>query len=209
MKKNIFEAYMNKLLDLPLWIKQAIYVKLRENLQKYEHNAFLNNNSEELFSLYEPTLTFSGKMELMNKKVGLDNNIYNFLGMSEKNYSILEIAMNMFLTMEEASKLFVFCVEQNYIEQPISDDMYEIAKIMSGKLNIEDITKNRKEKFLKRINEESKKRVVLDYNSIPDFEMKLDVSQERMSVELDALKQENQKLKRKELHILEFIKNHV
>ncbi len=133
MKKNVFDYYMNKLLELPLWVKQVIYVKLKEDMQKNGCAEFLDKSSDEMFSLYEPILTFEGKNELLQRGVGLDLNIYNFLKLCDKNYSILEISLNMFLTMEEVAKYFMFCVEQKFLEKPISDEIYAMAGFIAGK----------------------------------------------------------------------------
>ena len=133
MKKNIFDLYMNKLLELPLWITQVIYVKLRDDMRHQHCEKFLDANENEIFSLYKPVLTYNGRTELMQKNCGLDANMYSFLNLCNADYSILEIALSMYLTMEEAAKYFIFCVEQKYLERPESDEVYAMAGFISGK----------------------------------------------------------------------------
>ena len=85
-------------------------------------------------SLTVPTLTFRGETELIEKKDGLDVNIYNFLKYSHDGYNVLESALNMFMSIEEISKLYVFCVEQNYIATPDIKGIYPMAEFLAGKI---------------------------------------------------------------------------
>lgn len=133
-KKNIFDLYLEKVLALPLWVKQVIYIKLKEDMKNHNCSDFLDVSSEDMFSLHVPVLTFDGKTELLERNSGLDSNFYNFLNMCDKNYSVLEISLNMFLTMEEVAKYFVFCVEQKYLEIPPSYEAYAMARFIAGKL---------------------------------------------------------------------------
>lgn len=71
MKKNIFDLYMNKLLELPLWIKQVIYVKLKEDIKEHNCEKILETKEDDLFALYKPVLTFNGRTELMQKTADL------------------------------------------------------------------------------------------------------------------------------------------
>ena len=250
MGKNVFELYLKKFMELPLWVKQVFYVKLKEDISRYNCTNFLETSSEDMFSLYVPTLTFNGRTELQDHKNGLDSNIYNFLNLCEKNYSIIEISFNMFLTMEETAKYFMFCMEQNYIEAPESDEIFAMAGFISGKFKTgEYFTKNKlltfeqlqsaleeqqkredagekRLKYLEILNkmgfvsaddhrvifqlqEEAKKRFVLDYNLVPDSERTFQNQEEKNSAEVEALKLENKKLKEKLLQLLKLVKKNV
>ena len=78
-------------------------------------------NCETLFPVYSPTLTFKGETELLDKKCGLDGNIYSFLQCCSLGYSFIEIAVSLFLSVEEAAKYLEFCIEQDFIKQPEND----------------------------------------------------------------------------------------
>lgn len=150
MKKNIFDLYMNKLLELPLWIKQVIYVKLKEDIKEHNCEKILETKEDDLFALYKPVLTFNGRTELMQKNCGLDANMYSFLNLCNADYSILEIALSMYLTMEEAAKYFMFCVEQKYLERPESDQAYAMAGFISGKFKTGEYFMHNKNSALTR-----------------------------------------------------------
>ena len=41
LKKNIFDLFLEKILNVPLWIKQAIYLRLAKEMQEYDCEDFL------------------------------------------------------------------------------------------------------------------------------------------------------------------------
>lgn len=133
MKKNMLSVFLDKLLSFPLWVKQIIFLRLYQDLSKYLSEDFITVNEAELFHLFVPKLTFNGETELYERKSGLDENIYNFLGNIRDGLSLLEISMNNFWTMEEVAKYFIFCLEQNFVKTPESTFVHAMAGFMSGK----------------------------------------------------------------------------
>lgn len=153
LRKNVFDAYLEKVMNFPLWVKQVIYVKLKENLRELNCAEFLDKSPDKMFSLYVPVLTFAGREELLKKKSGLDANIYTFLKLCSVDYSVLDISLSMFLTMEETAKYFVFCVDQNYIEFPASDEIYAMAGFISGKFKTGEYFQRNKTLSMRQVQE--------------------------------------------------------
>jgi len=143
LRKNIFELFLDKVLNVPLWIKQVLYLKLVKEMQHYNCEDFLREKSDDIFSTFVPIMTFKGKTELMERKCGLDNNIYNFLQCCENGYSILEISVNTFLSMEEVAKYYEFCLEQSFVKTPDSQEIHAMAGYISGKFRIGEYFKQR------------------------------------------------------------------
>jgi len=133
MKKNILSQFMDKLLAFPLWVKQVIFILLYEDLEKSLAPEYIITNKDEFYSYYKPTISYKGSCELEEHVLGLDNNIYSFLTGCQEGYSILEIALSKFWTMEEVSKYFVFCIEQDFLKQPIPNNIFAMANFMAGK----------------------------------------------------------------------------
>ena len=163
-------------------------------------NEFLNNCQDNAFIAYVPILTFKGETELSDKKCGLDNNIYNFLQCCADGFSLIEISVNSFLTMEETAKYFVFCVEQNFIKKPESEEIYAMAEYISGKTNIE------KNESVLRLKNEAQKRLILDYNSLPPIKSEYSCDKPKYEDEINRLKEENIKLKQKMNKLLDLVK---
>lgn len=134
MKRNIFKLFLNKFLAYPIWVKQVVYYRLWQNMSENNCANYIINNSDGILSLHIPTLSFQGKQELWDKKGGFDSNLYNFLKYSHDGYTILEIALNMFLSIEEVSKLYLFCLEQGYIEKPERQEITAMAEFIAGKI---------------------------------------------------------------------------
>ncbi len=246
MKKNILDLFLEKALNVPLWVKQVIYLKLSKEMQTLACEDFLRNNPNDTFSTFIPTLTFKGKTELTERKCGLDNNIYNFLQGCANEYSMLEISVNTFLSMEEVAKYYELCLEQNFIKVPDSKEIHAMAGFIAGKFRIGEYFKQKgvisvdqlqqailanrdaqesgnPKKFgeilislgfvteddikaLVILKEEAKKRFILDYNTVPKPETTFTNDNQKYEEEIANLKDENLKLKRKMLQLLELVK---
>ncbi len=133
MAANLLQQFIDKLLVFPLWVKQIIYLHLYEDLKQNLSEDFLQKDLKELMYLYVPVLTFMGKGELTERAAGFDSNIYTFMESVEQGYNIIEIAMNNFWTLEEVTKYFILCEEQNYIKTPDSIQIATMIGFMSGK----------------------------------------------------------------------------
>lgn len=133
MKQNSFSLFLQKVEEFPMWIKQAICLKLSEGIKAEVCEKFLEENSDDIFSLYRPILTFKGKEEIKNHKTGLDLNLYNFLSSCENDLTIMDISLNTFLSMEEVSKYFILCVEQGFVERPENIEIEAMAGFLAGK----------------------------------------------------------------------------
>jgi len=62
--KNLFSQFMDKLLSFPLWIKQVIYLNLYKDLKKYLSDDFVLIKENELFHIFQPTLSKIGTWDL-------------------------------------------------------------------------------------------------------------------------------------------------
>ena len=243
MKKNIFTTFLDKVEDFPVWIKQIICLKLSEGIKAQVCEKFLQENSDEIFSLYVPILTFNGSEEIKKRNTGLDANLYNFLSYCENGASVLEISLNTFLSMEEVAKYFIFCMEQGFVEKPENIEIEAMAGFISGKFRtgeyfakkglitgeqlekaIDESSKSQK-KFAEILvdmgfitqedvsamlafKEESKKRFILDYNAVPKGQTEFCDKEEMYKNEIDELRAENEKLKKKISQLLDIVKNY-
>lgn len=223
-----------------------MYLKLADEMKDKACEEFLRNNKDDIFATFVPTITFKGKTELTERKYGLDNNIYNFLQCCLNEYSMLEISVNTFLSMEEIAKYYELCLEQNFIKKPDSLEIHAMAGYIAGKFRTGEYFKQKgiitvdqlqqailahreaqesgnpkrfgevmvalgfvTEDDLKAIlilKEESKKRFILDYNTVPQTDTTFTNDSQKYEEEIAALKDENIKLKRKMLQLLELVK---
>lgn len=234
---------MNKVFAVPFWVKQVMYLRLAEEMREFACEDFLRSREKnDIFSTFVPTVTYKGKTELIERKCGFDNNTYNFLKCCSENFSMLEISVNTFLSMEEVAKYYQLCLEQNFIKNPNSPEIHAMAGYIAGKFRIGEYFKQKgiidadqlsqvirtyecandkkfgevlvelgfvTENDLKAIlllKEEAKKRFILDHNVMPKSETTFSDDGQKYQDEIKALKDENLKLKRKMLQLLELVK---
>ena len=127
MNRQFLTQFLNKISDFPSWVKEIIYVKLSEEINKDSNLAYY-------FATYKPVLTYKGKCELDFKKSGFDTNIYNILSAADEDSSISDITINTYLSMEEVAGYFLFCVDEGYFEIPDNSQILSIAGFLAGKL---------------------------------------------------------------------------
>lgn len=133
MSKSLFVGFTEKLMSFPLWIKQAIYLSLSNDLNTYLSSEFLDVKEDELFHIYKPTLSELGQNELLTKDSKFDESIYSFLNCCAKGMSLIEIAIENSFTMEEVSKAFTFCKTSGFYSADVPKLVSAIAGFIAGK----------------------------------------------------------------------------
>lgn len=237
VQRNFLKQFLGKISNFPIWIKEIIYVKLSEEIDKDSELSYV-------FATYKPALTYKGKCELDYKKSSFDKNIYNILEHCDNDSSISEIALNTYLSMEEIANYFLFCVDEAYIQIPDNSQILNIAGFLAGKyrtgeyfvqdgvISGEQLDKavdnynrqNENKKFgqwlvdsglvsqkqldiILNIKEEAKKRFILDHNEIPKIKQEYTKNSDEYEKQIEDLKKENKQLKMKLNQLLSMVKN--
>ena len=238
MNRQFLAQFLNKISDFPSWVKEIIYVKLSEEINKDSNLAYT-------FATYKPILTYKGKCELDFKKSSFDTNIYNILSAADNDNSISDITINTYLSMEEVAGYFLFGVHEGYFEIPDNSQILSIAGFLAGKLRtgeyfmnsgtisetelnsaVETYEKNKDNKKFGQslielglitqrqldtillIKEEAKKRFVLDHNEVPEINQEYAKDSDNYQKQIEDLKEENSKLKTKLDQLLTMVKRH-
>lgn len=136
-KRHIFLSFLTKVLEMPLWVKEILYVELKKNVE--ENNILLldekgNIEKESLYQNYLPTLTYVGKKELANHAEGHPENVYKFLEYSQSGANILQTTINNFWTLEETAVVNVICLEKQYVTPPASLVAKTMLVYLSGRI---------------------------------------------------------------------------
>lgn len=142
MAKKFFESFIEKIADFPFWVKEVIYVKLREDFeQAFVSEADLQAPSEESYQIHKPALTFIGEKELADRENAEDPDLYRFLQIVSQECSIAEITLRNFWTLEQTAKFHSLAIEKEYVKQPTSTKIMAIALYLSGKIKLGDYLK--------------------------------------------------------------------
>lgn len=133
LKKNLLNAFIEKLKAFPLWIKQVIYLYLYQDLKEATSDDFIETNEADMINLFVPALSYVGRTELEERAKGFEPNLYTFLECAESEMSLLEVALNHFWTLEETCKQFLAAVDADLIKGPISPKIIAMAGFMAGR----------------------------------------------------------------------------
>lgn len=140
MKKNenkVFEPFLEKVAEMPFWIKEIIYIKIREEFEEaYISEADLRAPLDEAYQAYRPVLTYRGKTELENREKDEDPPIYRFLQQCADGSSLAEITLHNFWTLESTSKIHLYCLQKEYVDKPTSAKISATALYISGRIKI-------------------------------------------------------------------------
>ena len=133
MKKNLLNNFIEKLKAFPLWVKQAIFLYLYQDLKSQISEDFINKEENDMLYLFTPELSYIGKTEMEERAKGFEPNLYNFLECTDEGMSIMEVALNNFWTLEEVCKYFMTAVDADLIKAPIPVKIIAMAGFMSGR----------------------------------------------------------------------------
>lgn len=137
ISKNPFKTLIKEIFGLPVWIKQVIYMELKEQLETSTIKNYLNiTKKEDSLQLYIPKLTYTGKKELEQKTKNHSENLYLFLESVFQNLSMIEIAINNKWNLCECSTYFLEAVNTELVASPSSSVVKGTALYMSGNIRL-------------------------------------------------------------------------
>jgi len=132
-----FKSLLKEIVNLPVWIKQVIYMELKEELENSTYNCCINNISKrDLLQLFIPKLTHKGKSILENKSIEYSENIINLLECAFQNQTIMESAVNNGWNLHDCSKYFLKAVNAELVMPPVSPIVKGTALYMSGEIRL-------------------------------------------------------------------------
>lgn len=135
-KNNVFESFINRIFSFPLWVKEILYLQLKENLEATLVDSDINAQYDDVYQFYIPQISFKGKKEFSDREHSHDINTYKFLEGVSQGLSIIEITLNNFWTLEEISKIFTDCIEREYIAIPSSNIVIVTSFYLSSKIRL-------------------------------------------------------------------------
>lgn len=137
MSQNSLKTFSQKVSELPLWVKQIIYLELKEELELFlTKNTLDLINKENCLQLYIPKLTFIGRKEIETKSKNFPDNIYDFLNFTSQGFNIIEIAVKNNWTLVETSSYFISAINSELLADPDSSCIKGTALYLSGHIRI-------------------------------------------------------------------------
>ena len=115
MKADTFKTSVIKMLGLPLWVKQIIYIYLKTDMRRTLNNRPIDVNPYDLIQLYKPKITFKGKRELQDRTHDHEEMVYTFLKAISENKTMIDITLDSFLTLAETCSLYLKTLKDEYV----------------------------------------------------------------------------------------------
>lgn len=137
ISKNAFKLLISEIFNLPVWIKQIIYLELKEDFESSEMKTYFKSISKDnCFQLYTPKLTYAGRKEIRKKEGKFKQEIYDIMEGAFQNLSIIEIAISNDWSFYECAKYFLEAVENDLFINPTSPVLRGTALYMAGKIRL-------------------------------------------------------------------------
>ncbi len=135
--KNVFKFLIQEIISLPVWIKQIIYLELRQQLESSEMKSYFRSTSKDnCFQLYIPRLTYAGKKEIEKRTGNYKEGVYSLLEGAFQELSIIEIAVSNNWSFYECSKTFLEAVDNEVIINPTSPVIRGTVLYMAGRIRL-------------------------------------------------------------------------
>ena len=140
---NLYAEFTEKILNLPLWVKEIVYIMLKKNLQELLPCSNIDINEEHLYQFLCPELTYAGKKEY-NRLIQEEPDApeTKFMESIMNNLSIIEITLNNAWTLEETSQIYYRCIEKQYVAMPENAVINAKAAYFANKIRIGEYLKH-------------------------------------------------------------------
>ena len=139
---NLYTEFTEKILNLPLWVKEIIYFILKKNLRETLPCSNIDTNEEDLYQYLCPQITYAGKKEHERlQKEDPNTSLYKFLDALINNKSIIEITLNNAWTLEETSQIYYNCIEHQLVAMSSNPTINAKATYLAGRIRIGEYLK--------------------------------------------------------------------
>lgn len=139
---NLYTDFAQKILNLPLWVKEIVYFMLKKNLQETLPCSNIDTREEDLYQYLCPEITYAGKKQYEKLQANSPNSDdAKFLQALLQNLSIIEITLNNAWTLEETSQIYYSCIENQFVAVPENPVILAKAAYFANKIRIGEYLK--------------------------------------------------------------------
>ena len=161
--QKAFKLIIQEIFTLPVWIKQIIYMELKEQLENSSMKSCMDiARKDHCLQFFIPKLTYTGNKELGCRTKNLSENVYLFLECVSQNISIVEIAIKNNWNLCDCSNYFIEAMEADLVAKPSSDFIKGTALYMSGKIRLGEYFIKINKITIEQVNEALKKQKQLE-----------------------------------------------
>lgn len=142
--QTYFDKVLEKIYELPLWVKQAIYAELRDHIQDQTPLCSLETISKHnLLQLYTPFITINGAHLIKEESNELGLSLQSLtpdetklLENANNKYRIIDICQTNSWNLGKTCKTLTTLIEKNLIEPVTSNAISSTLYFLAGKIRI-------------------------------------------------------------------------
>lgn len=132
-----FESIMSKLNNLPLWVKQALYLQFGKELEKaFSLLNFNDQLEEDILQFHAPHLTVNGGMLLKNNEAKESEALMTFLKHAQQGKNIMNICASCQWSLAQTCILMVEAIDKKYVLPPNSPKSNGSMSYLAGKTRL-------------------------------------------------------------------------
>lgn len=131
--QSAFDRLMDQLHGLPLWLKQAVYVELKDSiLTMVTPDTMLLFTRENAVQLWYPELTRQGILQVHNPSPDYPRAIHHLLNLIHRNANVINITLASQWTLKQTCLVLQRALELELVQAPEQQDMAATIRYLAG-----------------------------------------------------------------------------
>lgn len=141
---GFFKKMVTNIKDKPFWVKQAIFLELRDDIRRMTSVELLEAiDKNDLLQLYVPMISVLGKKILMGEHSELMSGItvdhINFLKSIDGEKNVIDLCYANNITLKRFSEIIILTEEKGFTEQIRSNQIFNVFKYLANDIEIGDL----------------------------------------------------------------------
>ena len=138
---KLSELFYNNVLELPIWVKQVLHKKTKEDLSQALDKYINILNPDGLVQDLQPELTYKGKKILEGAPNDFTQEDIIFINSVNHGYNLFDITLTNFWSLELSCKILSKLIKEEIVRAPRSENTTNLVEFLAGKLKTGDILK--------------------------------------------------------------------
>ena len=138
---KLSDLFYNNVLELPIWVKQILYKKTKDDLSQTLDKYLDILNPDGLVQEIMPELTFKAKRIIEGEPSDVEQEDIIFMSAANAGYTIFDISLTNFWSLETTCKIFSKLIRNELVKPIQSQISAHLVEFLAGKIKTGDILK--------------------------------------------------------------------
>lgn len=139
-KETQFKTLINRIVKMPIWVKQAVYSELKADIAGCSDIDMLDSCNSKIIQLYIPKLTIMSTRLIESNSLNVIENINEshkkFIMAANEGLNLLEIAHENNFSFKYTCELFTYLVQHSYLEDLNNNQTKNFVLYIMGKIRL-------------------------------------------------------------------------